>query len=337
MSDEAYRAVFLRVHPTGKMVLGLTTESDGRETDYAKLVAGELGVPPLDVKVVPPTPTASGSATASTRSRRTARRRRSATPPRRSATRRSCWPGWRPRPRRSRSPGQWRLGGRRHVQDDRGHRAVRARVRPAAARRRGRARRPDRLPGLRQAGVDLHAHLVRDLQRPNSAVYGFMPHSVCLTTAAPVTRPSTSVRSNAAAASRRAASGHRRPRAHCRRAAPRSSGCGDVVPAQHLVVDRRLDVREVVIVERLDAAGALAHAQRCRRRRGPGLARRRCRASRSTPVTWIRRSWPALAIAPVRDVRTARIPSSGGMCRSARRQTIPGRSPWQSSSNTRSR
>jgi carbon-monoxide dehydrogenase large subunit len=53
MSEEAYRAVFLRVHPTGKMVLSLTTESDGREADYAKLVAGELGVPPLDVKVVP--------------------------------------------------------------------------------------------------------------------------------------------------------------------------------------------------------------------------------------------------------------------------------------------
>jgi aerobic carbon-monoxide dehydrogenase large subunit len=53
MSDEAYRAVFLRVHPTGKMVLSLTTESDGHEADYAKLVAGELGVPPLDVKVVP--------------------------------------------------------------------------------------------------------------------------------------------------------------------------------------------------------------------------------------------------------------------------------------------
>ena len=53
MSDEAYRAVFLRVHPTGKMVLSLTTEGDGREADYAKLVGGELGVPPLDVKVVP--------------------------------------------------------------------------------------------------------------------------------------------------------------------------------------------------------------------------------------------------------------------------------------------
>ena len=53
MADEAYRAVFLRVHPTGKMVLSLTTDSDGKEAEYAQLVAGELGVPPLDVKVVP--------------------------------------------------------------------------------------------------------------------------------------------------------------------------------------------------------------------------------------------------------------------------------------------
>ena len=53
MADEAYRAVFLRVHPTGKMVLSLTTESDGNESRYAELVADELGVPPLDVKVVP--------------------------------------------------------------------------------------------------------------------------------------------------------------------------------------------------------------------------------------------------------------------------------------------
>ena len=53
MADEAYRAVFLRVHPTGKMVLSLTTESDGKEAQYAQLVAAELGVPALDVKVVP--------------------------------------------------------------------------------------------------------------------------------------------------------------------------------------------------------------------------------------------------------------------------------------------
>ncbi|MGI8904420.1 MAG: molybdopterin cofactor-binding domain-containing protein [Solirubrobacteraceae bacterium] len=53
MADEAYRAVFLRVHPTGKMVLSLTTESDGKEAQHAQVVAGELGVPALDVKVVP--------------------------------------------------------------------------------------------------------------------------------------------------------------------------------------------------------------------------------------------------------------------------------------------
>jgi carbon-monoxide dehydrogenase large subunit len=53
VADEVYRAVFLRVHPTGKMVLSLTTEPDGKEGEYAKLVADELGVPPLDVKVVP--------------------------------------------------------------------------------------------------------------------------------------------------------------------------------------------------------------------------------------------------------------------------------------------
>ena len=53
MANEAYRAVFLRVHPTGKMVLSLTTESDGKEAEHAQLVGDELGVPALDVKVVP--------------------------------------------------------------------------------------------------------------------------------------------------------------------------------------------------------------------------------------------------------------------------------------------
>jgi carbon-monoxide dehydrogenase large subunit len=53
VANEAYRAVFLRVHPTGKMVLSLTTAADGKEPQYAQQVADELGVPPLDVKVVP--------------------------------------------------------------------------------------------------------------------------------------------------------------------------------------------------------------------------------------------------------------------------------------------
>jgi aerobic carbon-monoxide dehydrogenase large subunit len=52
VANEAYRAVFLRVHPTGKMVLSLTSESDGKEETYAQVVADELGIPPLDVKVV---------------------------------------------------------------------------------------------------------------------------------------------------------------------------------------------------------------------------------------------------------------------------------------------
>jgi aerobic carbon-monoxide dehydrogenase large subunit len=53
VANEAYRAVFLRIHPTGKMVLSLSTESDGKDGEYAQLVAEELGVPALDVKVVP--------------------------------------------------------------------------------------------------------------------------------------------------------------------------------------------------------------------------------------------------------------------------------------------
>ena len=48
MADEVYRAVFLRLHPTGKMVLSLTSESDGEEAQYAETVAGMLGVPALD-------------------------------------------------------------------------------------------------------------------------------------------------------------------------------------------------------------------------------------------------------------------------------------------------
>lgn len=53
MANEAYRAVFLRVHPTGKMVLSLTSDRDGKEPQYAQQVADALGVPALDVKVVP--------------------------------------------------------------------------------------------------------------------------------------------------------------------------------------------------------------------------------------------------------------------------------------------
>ena len=47
-----YRAVFIRMHPTGKAVLSLTERSQGAEAELAGIVAGELGIPPEDVKVV---------------------------------------------------------------------------------------------------------------------------------------------------------------------------------------------------------------------------------------------------------------------------------------------
>jgi carbon-monoxide dehydrogenase large subunit len=52
MAGEAYRAVFIRIHPTGKIVLSLSTEPDGHEAEYAALVGKQLGVPALDVKPV---------------------------------------------------------------------------------------------------------------------------------------------------------------------------------------------------------------------------------------------------------------------------------------------
>ena len=100
MANEAYRAVFLRVHPTGKMVLSLTTEADGHEGDYAQLVADELGVPALDVKVVPAD---DGPLRRRPRLQHgpvgRAPRPRSPAPPARSSTRRGCWPAWRSTPR----------------------------------------------------------------------------------------------------------------------------------------------------------------------------------------------------------------------------------------------
>ena len=40
------------MHPTGKAVLSLSEASQGREAELAQVVAGELGIPPEDVKVV---------------------------------------------------------------------------------------------------------------------------------------------------------------------------------------------------------------------------------------------------------------------------------------------
>jgi aerobic carbon-monoxide dehydrogenase large subunit len=40
------------MHPTGKAVLSLSEASQGQEAELAAIAAGELGIPPEDVKVV---------------------------------------------------------------------------------------------------------------------------------------------------------------------------------------------------------------------------------------------------------------------------------------------
>lgn len=45
----AYRCVYLRVHPTGKCTLSLSCDGDG---SLAQIVGDELGLPASDVKVV---------------------------------------------------------------------------------------------------------------------------------------------------------------------------------------------------------------------------------------------------------------------------------------------
>ena len=50
--DGVYRAVFVRMHPTGKAVLSLSESSQGQEAMLAQTAADELGIPPEDVKVV---------------------------------------------------------------------------------------------------------------------------------------------------------------------------------------------------------------------------------------------------------------------------------------------
>ena len=157
MTDEAYRAVFLRVHPTGKMVLSLTTEADGREPQYAQLVADELGVPPLDVKVVPADTdrfgtghgfnTSPSDGTSAAISGATAKIREKA---RLLAGMALEAPAGHARVEQRRL-GRGRRVGARAGQDDRGHRPLRARHRPAAARSGGRARRPDGLQRLSRA------------------------------------------------------------------------------------------------------------------------------------------------------------------------------------------
>ena len=89
----------------------------------------------------------------------------------------------------------------------------------------------------------------------------------------------------------------------------------DGLALEDFLVDRLLDVRLVVVAERLHAAGALEHAQRggvdVELEARAGRVGADARAVASQEVTWKSRLWPALAAAPVRLVLTESVPSAG--------------------------
>ena len=100
VANEAYRAVFLRVHPTGKMVLSLTTDVRRQGVRSTRSSSPTSSASPRSTsRSCPPTPTASASGTATTRapsdgataaiSRATAKIREKG----------SCSRAWRSRPR----------------------------------------------------------------------------------------------------------------------------------------------------------------------------------------------------------------------------------------------
>ena len=68
-TDEAYRAVFLRAHPTGKMVLSLTTVPTATRPAMPRSWPISSAFPCLMSRSSPPTPTASAPATDSTPAR----------------------------------------------------------------------------------------------------------------------------------------------------------------------------------------------------------------------------------------------------------------------------
>ena len=184
MADEAYRAVFLRVHPTGKMVLSLTTEADGKEA--AVRAAGRRRARRARARRqgrARRTPTASASGTASTRARPPARRAAIvARHARRSATRRSCWRAW----RWEAAPEtldlvERRLDERRRRRSRRGQTIADIALYAHGTGelppgRRGRPRRAGRLPRLSRleqaARVEHDLDLVDDLERPEQRRVG---------------------------------------------------------------------------------------------------------------------------------------------------------------------
>ena len=321
MADEAYRAVFLRVHPTGKMVLSLTTEADGNEgalrrssspTSSASRRSTSRSCPADDEPL-------RQRATASTPARPAARRRRSP-----SAT------------EKIRAKAQLLAGAALDAAAGRAARGTTARS-SATARatpddrrlalyahgtgalppgRRGRPRRADRLPRLSR--VDLDLDLVGDLECAEQdrelldAEVRLLDRRVRRMTCRR-RRPRGRRPPGASLPTERRG----RPRRARRRRRPGSTR----VERKAMSCLRRTSSSIVSWMFAMSSSPsacippvALLDAQRAprsrRARRGrPASAPTSIVAAQS--VTWSRRSWPALAAAPVRPVRTDSVPFSG--------------------------
>ena len=104
----------------------------------------------------------------------------------------------------------------------------------------------------------------------------------------------------------------------------------DALLLEHFLVDRLIDVRLVVLAERLHAAGALDDAQRgtvdLELEASSRRASRPTSSTASQAVTWSERLWPAMAAAPPRFVRTISVPSSGpsryAACRNGHERSV---------------
>ena len=146
-----------------------------------------------------------------------------------------------------------------------------------------------------------------------------MPQSLCLNAALPLTLPSSSTTSSNVTGWVLPTSV--RSPVTLSRPSPARETCGraelDGLPLEHLLVDRLLDVRAVVVVERLDPARALEHPQRrAVGREHDARLRPRGRACPPRSATSISRSCPAFDAAPWRVVFTVRRPLSGPSCAS---------------------
>ena len=268
VADEAYRAVFLRVHPTGKMVLSLTTEPDGKEQQYAQLVGHRARGPGAgrQGRAGRPRPLRRGP-----RLQHVPVGRR---PPAAIVERDRQDQGQGPaaRGRRARAPAgrlQWDNGA---FIDERSGAAARRSptsrctpTGPARSRRGSRAastrRRSTATTGRPPSSVTSTSSAT--LSAPNRAEYGLIPQSVCLTVARAVSLPPAPSASRTPAArlpdQLELALGRCDPVTELDR--PRWSGTRSR-PLQDLVVDRLPDVLLVVIVESLHPAAALSYAQR---------------------------------------------------------------------------